>query len=224
MGGAHVEFFPGLGDIELACAARYMIRNLRLAFGLVIVEVGFHQLAGAAGQFQFAGRHLNVHLNRFRSLPVDGFDVVDFARGGLKTERNSGDDQKQDDGNFAATEPGAAGLRGIPRPEVVPNLSRIPEKSAGPASSETAGARDPGPAESCCRERTGPGRRAGPLRLTNCDEFPASNHLPAFPLDWMEFRLTHFLKRASSAACEMASSISDLAPLAAIPPRVWPST
>jgi hypothetical protein len=40
----------------------------------------------------------------------------------------------------------------------------------------------------------------------------------------LDARLIHFLNRASSAACEMASSISDLAPLAAIPPSVWPST
>src|SRR5580693_9255146 len=37
-------------------------------------------------------------------------------------------------------------------------------------------------------------------------------------------RCGHFLSRASSPACAIASSISDLAPLAAIPPSVLPST
>ena len=35
---------------------------------------------------------------------------------------------------------------------------------------------------------------------------------------------SHFLKTASSPACAIASSISDLAPLAAMPPIVLPST
>ncbi len=41
----------------------------------------------------------------------------------------------------------------------------------------------------------------------------------------MKVGLDYFLlKTASSAACEMVSAISDLAPVAAIPPMVWPST
>ena len=44
------------------------------------------------------------------------------------------------------------------------------------------------------------------------------------PDQYHPFRHHHFLKKASSAACAMASSISDLAPLAAMPPIVWPST
>ena len=40
----------------------------------------------------------------------------------------------------------------------------------------------------------------------------------------MKVGLDYFsLKTASSAACEMVSSISDLTPVAAIPPMVWPS-
>ncbi len=38
------------------------------------------------------------------------------------------------------------------------------------------------------------------------------------------YTLTYFLSSASIAACAMASSISDFAPLAAIPPRIRPST
>ena len=37
-------------------------------------------------------------------------------------------------------------------------------------------------------------------------------------------RRCYFLKTASRAACAMASSISDFAPLAAMPPIVLPST
>jgi hypothetical protein len=37
-------------------------------------------------------------------------------------------------------------------------------------------------------------------------------------------RSGYFLKTASSAACAIASSISDFAPLAAMPPMVLPST
>jgi len=71
---------------------------------------------------------------------------VQAARGGLKAESNTGDDQEQDDGNLAAAEPCPPSLRAVARPELVPDFSQPQENQQERPVTRQQGPRvQPGP-------------------------------------------------------------------------------